>query len=315
MLLYSKVIHVKKKRKIKTKNFLIFIICILLIIISITYGIKKLETTNKKNDKNSTEEKNTKTNNNKDNSKEEKELTELEKAKKDLNYYIDENTEKYQEYRNKNKDLSIEKVITNVNIGLNDAYYTNTKESKYQNTYKILVNKYNYVTEKYIPENLEAVSSEYSSKSLKLVSYAKEAFQEMAKAAKSENYTIRAMSSYRDYAYQNTLYNNYAKRDGYEAADTYSARPGYSEHQTGLAVDIDNGKEYFTNFEKTKEFTWMQENAYKFGFILRFPENKVTETGYQYESWHYRYVGKEIAKYIHDNDLCFEEYYARFLIK
>lgn len=245
MLLYSKVIHVKKKRKIKTKNFLIFIICILLIIISITYGIKKLETTNKKNDKNSTEEKNTKTNNNKDNSKEEKELTELEKAKKDLDYYIDENTEKYQEYRNKNKDLSIEKVITNVNIGLNDAYYTNTKESKYQNT----------------------------------------------------------------------LYNNYAKRDGYEAADTYSARPGYSEHQTGLAVDIDNGKEYFTNFEKTKEFTWMQENAYKFGFILRFPENKVTETGYQYESWHYRYVGKEIAKYIHDNDLCFEEYYARFLIK
>ena len=187
MLLYSKVIHVKKKRKIKTKNFLIFIICILLIIISITYGIKKLETTNKKNDKNSTEEKNTKTNNNKDNSKEEKELTELEKAKKDLDYYIDENTEKYQEYRNKNKDLSIEKVITNVNIGLHDAYYTNTKESKYQNTYKILVNKYNYVTEKYIPENLEAVSSEYSSKSLKLVSYAKEAFQEMAKAAKSEN--------------------------------------------------------------------------------------------------------------------------------
>lgn len=303
----------KKKKKIKTKNFTIFIVCLLLIIISIVYGLKAMEnkkTTKDKDNNNNIEEK--------DNSKDktpEKELTEMEKAKRDISYYIDENTEMYQEYRNKNKDLPIETIITNVNIGLNNDYYTNTKESKYQNTYKILVNKYNYVTENYIPENLETVSSEYSSKSLKLVSYAKDAFEEMAKAAKAENYTIRAMSSYRDYAYQNTLYNNYAKKDGYEAADTYSARPGYSEHQTGLAVDVDNAKEYFTNFEKTKEFTWMQENAYKYGFILRFPANKVTETGYQYESWHYRYVGKEIAKYIHDNDLCLEEYYARFLAK
>ena len=121
------------------------------------------------------------------------------------------------------------------------------------------------------------------------------------------------MSSYRDYAYQNTLYNNYGKKDGYDNADTYSARPGYSEHQTGLAVDIDNKKEYFTNFEKTKEYEWMQNNAYKYGFILRFPKDKVLETGYEYESWHYRYVGKEIAKYIHDNNMCYEEYYAQNL--
>lgn len=299
----------KKKKKIKTKNFTIFIVCLLLIIISIVYGLKAMENKKTTKDKdNNIEEKN----NSKDKTPE-KELTEMEKAKRDISYYIDENTEMYQEYRNKNKDLPIETIITNVNIGLNNDYYTNTKESKYQNTYKILVNKYNYVTENYIPENLETVSSEYSSKSLKLVSYAKDAFEEMAKAAKAENYTIRAMSSYRDYAYQNTLYNNYAKKDGYEAADTYSARPGYSEHQTGLAVDVDNAKEYFTNFEKTKEFTWMQENAYKYGFILRFPANKVTETGYQYESWHYRYVGKEIAGYINKNKISYEEYYAKYL--
>ena len=123
------------------------------------------------------------------------------------------------------------------------------------------------------------------------------------------------MSSYRSYQYQYNLYNRYVNTDGIEAADTYSARPGYSEHQTGLAVDVYNGKEDFTNFEKTKEYNWMQDNAYKFGFILRFPKDKVLETGYQYESWHYRYVGKEIAKYIHDNNLCFEEYYATHLIK
>lgn len=237
----------------------------------------------------------------------------MEKAKKELKYYKDENVKEYEEYRQKNPDLSIEKVITNVNIGLNNKYYTNTKPSKYLNTEKILVNKYNYVTEDYIPESLQIVSSKYSSKTVKLVSYAKEAFEELAAAAEKENYTINAMSSYRDYAYQNTLYNNYAKKDGYDNADTYSARPGYSEHQTGLAVDIDNKKEYFTNFEKTKEYEWMQNNAYKYGFILRFPKDKVLETGYEYESWHYRYVGKEIAKYIHDNNMCYEEYYAQNL--
>lgn len=292
-----------KKKKIKTKNLIIFIICITLIVISITYGLTKANKSNEKKGINKKEPKVV----------EQKELTEMEKAKKELKYYKDENVKEYEEYRQKNPDLSIEKVITNVNIGLNNKYYTNTKPSKYLNTEKILVNKYNYVTEDYIPENLQIVSSKYSSKTVKLVSYAKEAFEELAAAAEKENYTINAMSSYRDYAYQNTLYNNYAKKDGYDNADTYSARPGYSEHQTGLAVDIDNKKEYFTNFEKTKEYEWMQNNAYKYGFILRFPKDKVLETGYEYESWHYRYVGKEIAKYIHDNNMCYEEYYAQNL--
>lgn len=292
-----------KKKKIKTKNLIIFIICITLIVISITYGLTKANKSNEKKDINKKEPKVV----------EQKELTEMEKAKKELKYYKDENVKEYEEYRQKNPDLSIEKVITNVNIGLNNKYYTNTKPSKYLNTEKILVNKYNYVTEDYIPESLQIVSSKYSSKTVKLVSYAKEAFEELAAAAEKENYTINAMSSYRDYAYQNTLYNNYAKKDGYDNADTYSARPGYSEHQTGLAVDIDNKKEYFTNFEKTKEYEWMQNNAYKYGFILRFPKDKVLETGYEYESWHYRYVGKEMAKYIHDNNMCYEEYYAQNL--
>lgn len=292
-----------KKKKIKTKNLIIFIICITLIVISITYGLTKANKSNEKKGINKKEPKVV----------EQKELTEMEKAKKELKYYKDENIKEYEEYRQKNPNLSIEKVITNVNIGLNNKYYTNTKPSKYLNTEKILVNKYNYVTEDYIPENLQIVSSKYSSKTVKLVSYAKEAFEELAAAAEKENYTINAMSSYRDYAYQNTLYNNYAKKDGYDNADTYSARPGYSEHQTGLAVDIDNKKEYFTNFEKTKEYEWMQNNAYKYGFILRFPKDKVLETGYEYESWHYRYVGKEIAKYIHDNNMCYEEYYAQNL--
>lgn len=298
----------KRKKKLKTKNFLVFIIIIILIITSIIYGINK----SKNNNTNSKEQNKIE---NKDKVNNTKELTELEKAKKDLAYYKDEYEDAYKEYREKNKDLSIEKVITNVNIGLNYDYYTHTKATKDLNTNTILVNKYNYLTEDYIPENLQTVNKKYSSKTLQLVDYAKEAFEELSEAASKENYTVLAMSSYRSYQYQYNLYNRYVSTDGVEAADTYSARPGYSEHQTGLAVDVYNGKEDFTNFEKTKEYNWMQDNAYKFGFILRFPKDKVLETGYQYESWHYRYVGKEIAKYIHDNNLCFEEYYATHLIK
>ncbi len=298
----------KRKKKLKTKNFLVFIIIIILIITSIIYGINK----SKNNNTNSKEQNKIE---NKDKVNNTKELTELEKAKKDLAYYKDEYEDAYKEYREKNKDLSIEKVITNVNIGLNYDYYTHTKATKDLNTNTILVNKYNYLTEDYVPENLQTVDKKYSSKTLQLVDYAKEAFEELSEAASKENYTVLAMSSYRSYQYQYNLYNRYVSTDGVEAADTYSARPGYSEHQTGLAVDVYNGKEDFTNFEKTKEYNWMQDNAYKFGFILRFPKDKVLETGYQYESWHYRYVGKEIAKYIHDNNLCFEEYYATHLIK
>lgn len=298
----------KRKKKLKTKNFLVFIIIIILIITSIIYGINK----SKNNNTNSKEQNKIE---NKDKVNNTKELTELETAKKDLAYYKDEYEDAYKEYREKNKDLSIEKVIINVNIGLNYDYYTHTKATKDLNTNTILVNKYNYLTEDYVPENLQTVDKKYSSKTLQLVDYAKEAFEELSEAASKENYTVLAMSSYRSYQYQYNLYNRYVSTDGVKAADTYSARPGYSEHQTGLAVDVYNGKEDFTNFEKTKEYNWMQDNAYKFGFILRFPKDKVLETGYQYESWHYRYVGKEIAKYIHDNNLCFEEYYATHLIK
>ena len=145
---------------------------------------------------------------------------------------------------------------------------------------------------------------------MKLVKVAKEAFEELSEDALKEDMNIIAMSSYRSYEYQVNLYNNYVKKDGKEAADTYSARPGFSEHQTGLAIDVYNKKEPYTNFEQTNEFKWMQDNAYKYGFILRFPKEKENETGYQYESWHYRYVGKEIAKIIHKDNITLEEYIA-----
>lgn len=293
----------KKNLKVKKKNFSIFLICILLIIGSITFGIKQITKSFKIPKEETTIKK----------EKKKKIDTSFEGASK-LSYYIKENDTRYKTYRTQNPTLSTEQIVTEVNIGLDNKYYENPKAAANLNTQYLLVNKYNYLTEDYIPENLEEISNQYALKGMKLINYAKDAFEEMAAAAKKENLSIIAMSTYRSYEYQTKLYNNYAKNDGKDKADTYSGRPGYSEHQTGLAVDVYNGKETYTNFEVTKEFNWMQENAYKYGFILRFPQDKTKETGYQYESWHYRYVGKEIAEYIHEHKISYEEYYAQNLL-
>ena len=193
---------------------------------------------------------------------------------------------------------------------LDKTHYEDPIPAQYLNTEKVLVNKYYYLGSDYVPDNLETISVQYALSDMKLVHEAKEAFETLAKSAKRQNLNIVAMSTYRSYKYQVNLWNKYAKQDGEEKADTYSGRAGHSEHQTGLAVDVYNEKETYTNFEKTKEFDWMQEHAHEYGFILRFPKDKVAETGYQYESWHYRYVGIDAATYIKENNISFEEYYA-----
>ena len=280
-----------KRRKLKKAPK---IILILLIIFLIIVGI----TINQNNKTPNSEQKLT---------QEEKILQNLKK----IPYYKKENKNRYLKYQQEHKNKKTEEIITDVNIGIDKPYYTNTKPSKLLNSNLILVNKYNYLTEDYIPENLEEISIEYARSGMQLVSEAKEAFETLSQEAKKDGMTIIAMSSYRSYDYQVNLYNNYVKSDGKDAADTYSARPGFSEHQTGLAVDIYNKELPYTSFEETKEFEWMQKNAYKYGFILRFPKDKVNITVYQYEAWHYRYVGKKAAKYIHDHNITLEEYYIK----
>ena len=247
----------------------------------------------------------------KDDESENKEIKTKKNDLASISYYKKEYKERYDNYKKKNKELSNEDVITRVNIGLDNSYYTNTYKTPYPNKDYILVNKYIYLGEDYVPDNLEDISTNYSRSGMRLVSSAKDAFETLAKQALKDNKKVIAMSSYRSYQYQVNLYNRYVANEGVNAADTYSARPGYSEHQTGLCVDVYDGVIDYTNFEKSDSYNWMMDNAYKYGFILRYPKGKENITGYQYESWHYRYVGKKIAKYIHDNDITFDEYYVR----
>lgn len=291
----------KKKIKIKKKNFIIFIIFIVLIGFSFT-KLTTLILNTFDSPKKEIE--------NKTLTKKEKKLQKLNNINKKISYFKMKNLDRYISYKNKNKDLSDEQIIKDVNMDLDKKQYEDMHETINLNKINILVNKHNYLKEDYVPENLKSLSSTYALSNMKMVEEAANAFESLSKDASKENYKVIAMSTYRSYEYQVDLYNKYVKSDGKEAADTYSGRPGNSEHQTGLAVDVYNQTETYTNFEKTKEYNWMQENAYKYGFILRFPKDKENETGYEFESWHYRYVGKEIAKYIHKHNITLEEYIA-----
>ncbi len=133
------------------------------------------------------------------------------------------------------------------------------------------------------------------------------AFKEMAAAAANDGVSLFIVSGYRSYATQSGLYQRYAARDGYAAADTYSARPGYSEHQTGLAMDLNSVSASFAN---TKEGRWLAANAYKYGFIIRYPLGKQSVTGYVYEPWHVRYLGKDLAAAVYRSGECLEEYFG-----
>ena len=126
----------------------------------------------------------------------------------------------------------------------------------------------------------------------------------MFAAAKQEKgFSMWAQSGFRSYGTQQKLYNGYVARDGKKEADKYSARPGHSEHQTGLAFDVcATNKPCISNaFDNTEEAKWLSDNCYKYGFILRFVKGKENETGYQHESWHFRYVGKELAEKLYNN--------------
>lgn len=226
--------------------------------------------------------------------------------------YKSEYQDRYFEYQ-KRTNLDIQDVITRVNIGLDNPFYTNTKEVT-EDGHVTLINKYLKLNKDYKPNDLEIVKVNNPNK-LYLRKEASESFERMVNDAKKENLNIILESAYRSYSYQVYLYNRYKDKDGIKKADTYSARPGYSEHQLGLSLDLRTKEYSYENFEKSKEFIWMSDNSYKYGFILRYPKNKEDITGYNYEPWHYRYVGLDVAKDIKNKNLSFDEYYYLYIKK
>jgi len=142
---------------------------------------------------------------------------------------------------------------------------------------------------------------------------AREAFERMAAEAALSGYELVAFSSYRSFDYQIQLYERYVNNDGQEEADRYSARPGYSEHQTGLAFDIGEKlfEEHFArvSFGETEAGKWVAANAHKYGFVMRYPNGKEKITGYMYEPWHFRYIGEDLAPKVYEAGITLEEYF------
>ena len=235
----------------------------------------------------------------------------------DEDYYLSKNYYKYLNYMQENPDLDLSSIVRNINIHLDKDFYEETYSTIESLDTSMLVNKYYLLDSSYVPTDLVNVSQTYAwgeigSQQVREVAY--NAFLDMWNAAHEEGYYLMINSSYRSYADQEAVYNNYKNSSGERYADSIAARPGSSEHQTGLAIDIFSKTNTNKNtFAESAEAQWLADNSYKYGFILRYPEDKVDITGYSYEAWHFRYVGEDIATYIYEHNITFEEYYAYFL--
>lgn len=204
-------------------------------------------------------------------------------------------------------------VVLYVNLNLDKEDYTDSVcVNKF--SYDMLINKHRFLSKDFVPENLEKINSEYSNgNDLKANKVAVNAFIAMAQDASHNGLSLVINSAYRSYSEQERIVDTYKNLYGDDYVNKYVARPGYSEHQTGLSFDI--GSKNSNIFSNSKEYQWILNNSYKYGFIHRFPKNAEDITGISNEPWHFRYVGKKIAKIIYENKMTLEEYYVKYLDK
>ena len=200
------------------------------------------------------------------------------------------------------------------------AYLDNIDPSN-ASDYLVLANKQTPLGEDYKPTDLKRLECR-TNKEMYLREDAERALCAMMLAMNADGITdVYVTSAYRSYSYQVGLFDKYvnqhmaegmSREEAESAAAEYSARAGTSEHQTGLCLDFmtEDMSSLDESFEKTAAFAWLSRNAHKYGFILRYAEDKVDVTGYKYEPWHYRFVGRTAATEIYQSDLCLEEYLA-----
>lgn len=223
-------------------------------------------------------------------------------------YYKEEYEDRYKSYAAQNPQLSDEDVVWMVNANQDKPKYNYDIPVSGYDDICIIVNKYYKVPDGYSPPDLVNVDGQ------KMRKEAADAFVKMRNDASRESLRIRAVSGYRTVSYQRGLYNRYLSSDSQENVDRYSARPGYSEHHTGLAVDVFGSVDGLRQFENTPEFPWVRDNCYKYGFIIRYFEETEDITGYESEPWHLRYVGARVSTDMKEKGInSFEEYHAKYL--
>ena len=214
--------------------------------------------------------------------------------------------ERYMAWAGEHPEDAPETAVLQVNMDLDRPPYEDLQEVEEPDSTTVLVNKYHILPDSYVPQT-EVLGKAYGTGSLR--PEAAQAFRAMADEARKDGVSLHSVSAYRSYAAQRSLYSRYLTQYKRAVVDTFSARPGHSEHQTGLALDI-NTASTRAHFENTRAYAWLQAHCAQYGFLLRYPQGKEHITGYRFEPWHYRYVGVEIASACMEQGLAYEEYLA-----
>lgn len=235
-------------------------------------------------------------------------ITKLMKEK----YFIFANLDKYLDYVNENNG-NLTDAVAKVNTKASLGWYKSITDTDTSKGELMLVNKFYKLSETYVPSDLVDVSLSYaySGKQVSKVMY--DSLTNMLDAAKESGYNLVVSQGYRSYADQEEAYNDIEASSGVDYADEVAARPGHSEYQTGLSVVVKPLYTEGSDMEDSPEHTWIIENAHKYGFILRYPKDKESITGFSYDAWRLRYVGSNAARIIHNENITFDEYYEYYI--
>ncbi|MDR0325278.1 MAG: M15 family metallopeptidase [Oscillospiraceae bacterium] len=229
-------------------------------------------------------------------------------------HYIARNELRYQTFIASFPARPVESALALVNVNADYGYYSGVSLISKPDNLLVLCNKNYQLPNDYVPDDMRNIAGT----SHKMTAEAAGAFERMKQAVRDElGLPLVVLSGYRSYSYQEALYGRYVSIDGVKTADTYSARAGHSEHQTGLAVDFlqktPSGSLRGAGFQNTAQYAWLQAHAHEYGFILRYPEGYESITGYRFEPWHWRYIGvDDAARMVEEGFATFEEYIGTY---
>ena len=230
-------------------------------------------------------------------------------------YFIYNNLSKYMEYKKKNKNDTYTHVVSIINTEADVEWLDNEKETDTSKGNLMLVNRLYGLSKDYEPEDIIDVPVSISYSGVKISKSILENIEELIEAGKEAGYTFVLSDGYRSYEVQKKMFESYKNSYGYEEADKNVARPGHSEYQTGISFQIVPYNKVFDKPRESTEYLWLKDNAYKYGFIFRYPEDKKDITLFDSYTWRLRYVGTDAASIIENEKICFEEYYAYFVDK
>lgn len=227
-------------------------------------------------------------------------------------YYADKDKyNRYDAYAKLHPEMTLEEIVWRVDANLDQEFY-DENYLRYADEYTdepLLINKFNRVSDDFEPYELAYIESDYQATPETV-----EAYTKLKTDLEQQGMKIYVVSAYRSVSYQRSLYNYYLRSDPKDVVDTYSSRPGYSEHHTGRAIDISQVYNNLNAFEGSDEAAWVYENAYKYGFIVRYKAEQMDVTGYIFEPWHIVYVGTEISMRMHDEGIeTLEEYVVKYV--